>query len=124
MYMYISHTFFFTVSVDSFKVTIKVENVTETSLVISWMNGMDYSGVHVYYIITFNDSVVSNVSSPHLIKNLTDGEIHSVMITSNIRGRDMRLSAVNSNLEYVRTGKHICIYVSFIVIYRIVMRQK
>ncbi|XP_056014637.1 receptor-type tyrosine-protein phosphatase H-like isoform X3 [Ostrea edulis] len=93
-----------TTEVGDFKVTITVESVTETSLLISWMNGLDYSGVHVYYTITFNDSVVSNVSSPHLIKNLTDGEIHSVMITSNIRGRDMRLSAVNSNLEYVRTA--------------------
>ncbi|XP_062582171.1 receptor-type tyrosine-protein phosphatase F-like isoform X2 [Saccostrea cucullata] len=90
------------ISVDGFQANIFIENVTETSILVAW-NTTQYPGVEVYFTITFNGTMVSNVSSPHLIEYLTDGDVHSLQITSNVTGRDMRTESVMSKMEYVRT---------------------
>nr|XP_022293817.1 fibronectin-like [Crassostrea virginica] len=57
----------------------------------------------VSYTVTFNGSINSNVSSPHLIKSLSDGEVHPVQITSNVRGRDGREATAMSDVKFTRT---------------------
>ncbi|XP_062582177.1 receptor-type tyrosine-protein phosphatase beta-like isoform X2 [Saccostrea cucullata] len=89
-------------SVKDFQASIFIENVTETSILVAW-NTTHYPGVEVYFTIDFNNTPINNVSSPHLIENLTDGEVHTLLITSNVTGRDMRTESVMSNVEYVRT---------------------
>jgi hypothetical protein len=91
--------------VKDFRVNVSLENVTESSVLISWTLTHNYSGVHVYYTVRFNETAISNVTSPYLVQNLTDGEIHAVQIISNVRGRDMRVETVISTVQFVRTGK-------------------
>ena len=94
---------FFTVNL--FKVAVfTLENVTEDSIVVEWNATQNFPGVMVNYTVTFNGSVSSNVSSPYLIKNLSDGEVHSVQITSNVRGRDGREATAMSDVKFTRTG--------------------
>ena len=81
-----------------------MKNVTKDSIVVEWNANQNYPGVMVNYTVTFNGSVNSNVSSPYLIKNISDGEVHSVQIKSNVRGRDGREAAVMSDVELTRTG--------------------
>ena len=64
----------------------------------------NFPGVMVSYTVTFNGSVNSHVSSPYLIKSLSDGKLHSVQITSNVRGRDGREATVMSDVKFTRTG--------------------
>ncbi|XP_062582145.1 uncharacterized protein LOC134243923 [Saccostrea cucullata] len=82
---------------------MNVENVTETSMVVAW-NTTYYPGVEVYFTITFNNTMISNATSPHLIGNLRDGEVHSILIQSHVTGRDTRKESVDSVLQYVRTA--------------------
>ncbi|XP_062616409.1 uncharacterized protein LOC134278098, partial [Saccostrea cucullata] len=86
-----------------FEVNITIGNVTETSILVAW-NTTQYPGVEVYFTIAFNNTPINNVSSPHLIENMTDGEVHSLQITSTVTGRDMRTESVMSKVEYVRTA--------------------
>ena len=78
--------------------------MTEDSIVVEWTAIQNFPGVTVNYTVTFNGSVSSNVSSPYLIKNLSDGEVHSVQITSNVKGRDGREATAMSDLKFTRTG--------------------
>ena len=92
-------------AVNLFKVTdISLKNVTEDSIVVEWSAIQNFPGVMVNYTVTFNGLVNSDVSSPHLIKSLSDGEVHSVQITSNVRGRDGREATVMSDVKFTRTG--------------------
>nr|XP_022295059.1 phosphatidylinositol phosphatase PTPRQ-like [Crassostrea virginica] len=87
--------------VNLFKVTdISLKNVTEDSIVVEWSTTQNFPGVMVSYTVTFNGLINSNVSSPHLIKSLSDGEVHSVQITSNVRGRDGREATAMSDVKF------------------------
>ena len=78
--------------------------MTEDSIVVEWSAIQNFPGVMVNYTVTFNGSVNSNVSSPYLIKSLSDGEVHSVQIISTVRGRDGREATAMSDVKLTRTG--------------------
>ena len=93
------------IAVNLFKVTdFSLKNVTDDSIVVEWSTTQNFPGVIVSYTVTFNGSINSNVSSPYLIKNLSDGEVHSVQITSNVKGRDGREATAMSDVKLTRTG--------------------
>nr|XP_022293460.1 phosphatidylinositol phosphatase PTPRQ-like [Crassostrea virginica] len=90
--------------VNLFKVTdFSLKNVTEDSIVVEWSTIQNFPGVMVSYTVTFSGSINSHVSSPYLIKNLSDGEVQSVQITSNVRGRDGGEATAMSDVKFTRT---------------------
>lgn len=95
----------FPLSVEAFKANVTLKNVTDNSILVDWTT-LDISGVDVYYEIMFNTSMLSNISSPpHLIKNLSNGEVQSVQVTSIVKGRDDRIEFVMSDVYFIRTGE-------------------
>ncbi|XP_062617864.1 phosphatidylinositol phosphatase PTPRQ-like, partial [Saccostrea cucullata] len=64
---------------------MNVQNVTETSMVVAW-NTTYYKGVEVYFTITFNGTMISNVPDPPIYVGATAGQRN---ITVNITDTDM-----------------------------------
>lgn len=97
-------------TVDAFKANVTIKNVTDSSILVDWTT-LDISGVGVYYEVMFNSSTVCNISSPpYLIKNLSNGEIHTIQVKSFVKGRDDRVESVVSDLVFVRTAPCIPVF--------------